>query len=54
MKIKEAIHILKRHNDWRRGNGDIDMEQVNPTLIGEAIDVVIEFTESIIKQTETE
>ena len=35
---KEAGQILERYNRWRRGE-DIEME--NPTIIGDAIDVVL-------------
>ena len=38
MKIEEAIEILERHNEWRRG---ANIEMANPTKLGEAIDVVI-------------
>lgn len=43
MNIKEAIEILKRHNKWRRG-AEIPME--NPTIIGIAIDTVINYYEN--------
>jgi len=52
MKIKEALKILKHHNDWRRNNSDIDMEMVNPKLLGKAIDTVITFTEKVTQLTE--
>lgn len=52
MKIKEALKILKHHNDWRRNNSDIDMEMVNPKLLGKAIDTVITFTEKVIELNE--
>ena len=52
MKIKQALKILKHHNDWRRNNSDIDMEMVNPKLLGKAIDTVITFTETITQLTE--
>jgi len=46
MEIKEAIEILKRHNEWRRRyNGDIDKspEMLSPKKIGVAIDTFIDF-----------
>ena len=48
MEIKEAIKILKRHNKWRRYNGDIDKspEMISPKNIGVAIDTVIEYHKS--------
>jgi len=42
MTLKQAISILKQHNEWRR-SGDIEM--CNPTEIGEAIDIAIEVME---------
>lgn len=39
MTTTEAIEILKRHNEWRRG-GDSEMD--DPKLIGQAIDRAIE------------
>lgn len=38
MKIEEAIEILERHNEWRRG---AEIPMVQPSILGEAIDVVI-------------
>jgi len=38
MKLKEAIKILKRHNEWRRG---AEIEQTTPVLLGKAIDKII-------------
>ena len=38
MDLKEAIEILKLHNDWRKG---ADTEQLHPVKIGNAIDLVI-------------
>jgi len=45
MEIKEAIELLKRHNDWRRYDGDIDKtpEMLSPKKIGVAIDTFIDF-----------
>lgn len=43
MTIDQAIEILERHNQWRRG---ADIEQGNPAEIGIAIDIVI----SVLKQ----
>lgn len=41
MKTAEAIQILEKHNLWRRGADDIDM--IEPKLIGEAIDTVVNY-----------
>lgn len=40
MEIQEALKIVKEYQDWRRG---ADTEMLPPALIGEAIDVMIEF-----------
>jgi len=48
MEIKEAIEILKKHNEWRRYDGDIDKspEMISPKKIGIAIDTIIEYYKS--------
>lgn len=48
MEIKEAIKILKRHNKWRRYDGQIDEspEMISPKSLGVAIDTVIEYHKS--------
>jgi hypothetical protein len=38
MTKREAIKILRQHNEWRRGG---DGEHANPTKIGIAIDTAI-------------
>lgn len=38
MEVQEALRILEQHNKWRRG---ADVEMTNPTLLGEAIDIVV-------------
>ena len=38
MKIEEAIEILERYNEWRRG---AEIEMANPNELGEAIDLVL-------------
>lgn len=45
MNIIEAIKILERHNKWRRG---ANTESVDPTVLGDAIDVLINFTRNVI------
>ena len=49
MEIKEAIKILKRHNEWRIYDGDIfkSPEIMNPKKVGMAIDTVIDFHKSV-------
>ena len=41
----EAITILKEYNRWRRDNDGI-VEMPSPKLIGQAIDVMIEYMET--------
>ena len=41
MNIKKALKILKEHQMWRRGN--IDSVMTDPTLLGIAIDVIINY-----------
>lgn len=38
MTIDEAIIILERHNQWRRGG---EGEMIHPATLGLAIDVII-------------
>jgi hypothetical protein len=47
MKINEAVTILEQHNKWRRGD---DSEMEKPKVLGKAIEVVIKFCKSKIKQ----
>lgn len=51
MSPTEAKNILAAHNAWRRHNsgepgGVRDLPMQDPKLIGEAIDVVVEYIES--------
>lgn len=39
MNTKEAVNVLKSHNEWRRGHVE-DMPH-GPATIGEAIDTVV-------------
>lgn len=41
MTIEQAIEILRTHNEWRRGAEDI--QPYAPSVIGEAIDVVVRY-----------
>ena len=38
MDVQEALRLLEHHNKWRRG---ADIEMLNPTLLGEVIDLII-------------
>lgn len=49
MKIEEAIKILKTHNKWRRGARDSTIKMGDPYTIGIAIDTVVEWVESELK-----
>ena len=40
MEIQDAINLLEYHNKWRRG---ADVKMVNPTDLGVAIDIVVEY-----------
>ena len=42
MDIQEALEILEAHNEWRRGKDD-SLEMTNPTLLGIAIDAIIDW-----------
>ena len=44
MTIKQAISILKKHQKWRMG---ADIPQIEPSIISEAINKIIEHYESI-------
>ena len=44
MKLEQAIKILSYHNKWRRDN-ERKYEQISPHVLGEAIDVVVEYYE---------
>ena len=45
MTVKQAIKVLKKHNNWRRGGR---ASQQDPKLIGEAIDVAIDVMEAML------
>lgn len=51
MNLNESIEILKKHNDWRRGSDDFQME--NPTILGNIIDYVVGYLESNQDRLET-
>ena len=59
MKIKQAIQILKDHNEWRRFNTiDLpktsDPKMANPRELGVAIDIVVSHfeTQNIVNNCE--
>lgn len=42
MLVGEAIEILRKHNEWRRDRvSEVPMPMTNPTLLGKAIDSII-------------
>ena len=46
MTVKQAIRVLKKHNNWRRGGYSHPQD---PKIIGEAIDVAIVMMEVALK-----
>lgn len=44
MKIDKAVQVLRKHNEWRKG---AEIPQLDPHEIGDAIDTVCNFVESI-------
>lgn len=42
----EAAETLRKHNEYRRDNSDNPSPMQDPRLIGEAIDVAVEYIES--------
>ena len=51
MTLQEAKQILKAYNEWRRG-AEIDM--INPTQVGIAIDVILNFMCQILRRRTTQ
>ena len=51
MELQQAIELLENYNKWRRG---AEIPQPNPTEIGVAISVVLEYTKSGKGNTEFE
>lgn len=51
MNITQAIEILERHQEWRKG---ADTGMVNPAVLSKAIDVILKFVKETapIKTTE--
>jgi hypothetical protein len=47
--LAEAAKVLKRHNQWRRGEVNNTQMQC-PKDIGNAIDLVVKYIESEIKK----
>ena len=44
MDLKEAVKILKDHNEWRRDNTSlIPQPMISPKELGIAIDVVVNY-----------
>ena len=43
MELKQAVQILKDHNEWRRDNTRlIPQPMISPKELGEAIDVIVD------------
>lgn len=47
MKLKKAISILKKHNNWRQWD---NTEMENPKVLTEAIDTVVKALEDFIEE----
>lgn len=45
--IKSAINVLKEHNKWRKGDDSI--KPTDPTELGNAIDLIVNFVEDRLK-----
>ena len=41
--LEASVHLLRRHNRWRRGDDTVEMP--DPALLGCAIDVVCDYIE---------
>lgn len=47
MDVRQALDILRKHQEWRRYDGDLEKgpDMQNPELIGKALDVAIKIME---------
>lgn len=45
MELKKAVQLLEHHNKWRRGDELNPM--TNPTQLGIAIDVIVDYFKSL-------
>jgi hypothetical protein len=44
MKLKHAIEVLEHHQRWRKGE---EIEMILPSILSEAIDVILDELKSI-------
>ena len=51
MTTERAIEILRQHNQWRRGDDAIEMQE--PKDIGEAIEVAVVIMEMVVSCVDT-
>ena len=51
MNAIEAADILRKHNEWRRDDDGL-IETHSPKLIGEAIDLAVEYITRSVKKGE--
>lgn len=55
--IAEAVEILRRHNAWRRYDGELDApdapEACDPRELGRAIDMAVQWIEAALEQRGT-
>lgn len=49
MELKQAIEILKSHNEWRRG---AEILMTDPTTLGEAIDTIVDHFRGTTKKVD--
>jgi hypothetical protein len=51
MTIHDAVALLRRHNEWRRGAGG---EMVEPRNLGLAIDIACDYIEQMLGMVRAE
>jgi hypothetical protein len=51
MEINEAVNYIEKHNKWRRGEIDTDAYDLNPRLLGFAIDVLVEYVKKSLNES---
>lgn len=49
MTPRKAITMLEYHNAWRRSDSEVPTPMVNPTELGEAIDIVLKIAMDTLK-----
>lgn len=50
-KLRQSVEVLKRHNIWRRDTSVKSMhEEVTPSVLGFAIDYIVEYLEEQLEK----